>query len=84
MFSDKYEIHIQAFLNYIKPIFMSFRSPSSTFHDFQVSLFQNFKIASSQNYKIQKVGYTHVPKLSKCLILIFPKIIYFQDVPYTF
>ena len=46
-----------------------------------VDKLQKFKF---QNLKIQKVGCTHGPEFSKFLGLIFPKIIFFQDVPIYF
>ena len=85
MFSDRYEIHIQAFVDFIKPIFMFFFDPHlrlfkiSKFHSFTISKFQDFEIS-----KAQKVGCTHVPKFWIFLFLIFPKIMFFQDVPIYF
>ena len=43
MFFDRYEIHIQAFGDFVEPKLIIFRSSSSTFHVFNVSAFPNFK-----------------------------------------
>ena len=84
MFFDRYEIHIQAFVDFINGKLIIFRSSSSQniickFNIFKISKFQDFKIS-----KVQKVGYTHVPKFSDFLILRFPYIIFSMMFPYTF
>ena len=84
MFFDRYEIHIQAFVDFINGKLIIFRSSSSQniickFNIFKISKFQDFKIS-----KVQKVGYTHVLKFSDFLILRFPYIIFFHDVPIYF
>ena len=63
---DRYEIHIQAFVDFINGKLMSGHSSSSTFHDFQefiISNYQNFRssnlrIFKFRNFKNRKVRYT--------------------------
>ena len=60
----------------------NFNFQNSNFRKFQN--YKNSKILKFPNSKSSRNGYTHDPKFSKFLILRYPKIIFFQDVPVYF
>ena len=69
---DPYEIHIQAFVDFINGRLMSGHSSSSTVHDFQLSSFlviknQQFLISKNQN------GQLRFPTILNFSILSFPQ-----------
>ena len=63
MFFDRYEIHIQAFVDFINGKWMSGHSSSSTFHDFQISSFLIIKNPGTLTFKNSENGQLRFPKL---------------------
>ena len=60
MFFDRYEIHIQAFVDFINAIAIIPKSSSSQniiqqFHIFEISKLQDFNISKFQDFKILSI-----------------------------
>ena len=55
----------------------------SNFHSFKILKLQHFKFSNFRNFKNQQVGCRYVPKCSKVLILMFPKITLPRMFPYS-
>ena len=77
MFFDRYEIHIPAFLDFIKPIFIIFRSSASqNYFKNRYSFFVKNEILIVSKQKTWYPWHTFLQNISIFLSLIFTNIIF--------